>query len=393
MPIGYLTACGVAAAGMLLALRPLRRSGRLGRVSWFLSAAANESPILACYWVLAVTLLALAQGDLDTPLAWGGLAIAGATFVGTPVLIRRSLRAAPAVQQALDEGLGGEWRESTVPAGAASRPGRRLPWVRILLAPVPLFRRDIQRFANISYGDAGRHNRLDLYRRRSGPSRGPILIHLHGGHFRRGRKSFEGRPLLHRLAAHGWVCISANYRLQPAATFPDYVIDLKRVIAWAREHAHEHGGDPEQVFVAGSSAGAHIAATAAFTANDPTFQPGFEEADTTVAGAVGLYGYYGPVDSGRQPLPSSPADYVYPDAAPLLIAHGDQDTYVSPEHARWFADRVRETSMSPVVYAELPGGQHSFDLFHSIRFETVIDGIEAFAAWVRSRQPSVVGAR
>ena len=36
------------------------------------------------------------------------------------------------------------------------------------------------------------------------------------------------------------------------------------------------------------------------------------------------------------------------------------------------------------MYAELPGAQHSFDLFHSIRFETLIDGIEAFAAWVRS---------
>jgi hypothetical protein len=39
-----------------------------------------------------------------------------------------------------------------------------------------------------------------------------------------------------------------------------------------------------------------------------------------------------------------------------------------------------------VVYAELPGAQHAFDLFHSLRFEAVVDGIEAFAAWVRSRQ-------
>jgi hypothetical protein len=36
------------------------------------------------------------------------------------------------------------------------------------------------------------------------------------------------------------------------------------------------------------------------------------------------------------------------------------------------------------VYAELTGAQHSFDLFHSLRFEAVIDAIEAFAAWVRS---------
>jgi acetyl esterase/lipase len=43
-------------------------------------------------------------------------------------------------------------------------------------------------------------------------------------------------------------------------------------------------------------------------------------------------------------------------------------------------------SSNPVVYAELPGGQHAFDLFHSPRFEAVVDGIEAFAAWVRSRE-------
>jgi hypothetical protein len=41
-----------------------------------------------------------------------------------------------------------------------------------------------------------------------------------------------------------------------------------------------------------------------------------------------------------------------------------------------------------VVYAELPGGQHTFDLFHSIRSETVIGGIEAFTTWVRSRSPA-----
>jgi hypothetical protein len=36
--------------------------------------------------------------------------------------------------------------------------------------------------------------------------------------------------------------------------------------------------------------------------------------------------------------------------------------------------------------AELPGAQHRFDLFGSIRFETVVDGIEAFTAWVRYRE-------
>lgn len=100
--------------------------------------------------------------------------------------------------------------------------------------------------------------------------------------------------------------------------------------------------------------------------------------------AVGLYGYYGPVHSGRQPLPSSPADYAHAGAPPVLIAHGDQDTFVPPEHARALVERLRSSATAPVVFVELPGAQHSFDLFHSIRFELLVDGIEAFAARVRT---------
>lgn len=51
-----------------------------------------------------------------------------------------------------------------------------------------------------------------------------------------------------------------------------------------------------------------------------------------------------------------------------------------PLRAHALAERARNSSANPVVYAELPGGQHSFDLLTSIRFEAAIDGIEAFAA-------------
>ena len=112
------------------------------------------------------------------------------------------------------------------------------------------------------------------------------------------------RPLIYRLASQGWVCISANYRLSPAATFPDHLIDVKKVIAWVREHGHEYGADPMIVFVAGSSAGGHLASFAALTPNDPAFQPGFEAADTSVSAAISLYGYYGPsTPSGNRPRP------------------------------------------------------------------------------------------
>jgi acetyl esterase/lipase len=181
------------------------------------------------------------------------------------------------------------------------------------------------------------------------------------------------------------VCISANYRLSPAARFPDHHVDAKKVIAWVREHGHEYGADPTMVFVAGSSAGGHLAALAALTPNDTAFQPGFEGADTSVTAAICLYGYYGRLDT-NEPVPSSPQAYVRTDAPPFFVAHGEKDTVVLVEDARRFVARLRSTSSNPVVYAELPGAQHTFDLFHSLRFERVVDGIEAFAAWVRSRE-------
>ncbi len=63
-----------------------------------------------------------------------------------------------------------------------------------------------------------------------------------------------------------------------------------------------------------------------------------------------------------------------------------RDTIVLAEDARAFVQSLRSTSSSPVVYAELPGGQHSFDLFESLRFASVVDGVEAFAAQIRSHQ-------
>jgi acetyl esterase/lipase len=385
MPIGYLITVAAVALTMLLALRPVDRPAPLRTIGWALGSIVNESPFVAFYWVLAATLLALAQGDLATPVGWVALGIASVTFLGTPILVRRSLAARPAVEAALADGLGTGWREAIDPA-LAGQLRRRLPWVRILIAPLPFLHRGVERTRNLSYGDAGRRNRLDVYHHPARPTGAPVLIHLHGGGFHMGRKSVFSRALLVELARHGWVCISASYRLRPRAVFPDYLVDAKKVIAWARRHGAEYGADPSVVFVAGSSAGAHLAATAALTPNDSAFQPGFQDVDTTLAGAVCLFGYYGPVDRGRQPLPSSPFDYVQPDAPPILIAHGEYDMLVPVEQARALAERLRGVSMGPVVYAELPGGPHNFDLFHSIRFEILIDGIEAFAAWVRSRQ-------
>jgi acetyl esterase/lipase len=332
MPIGYVMSVAVVAWCTLFAVRPprLRHSSPSSRAFWF-GFLVNELPFVALAWLVAATVLAAVQGDLVTPVGLVGLGLAIVAVAGIVVIVRRSLLAKPVLARALAD----------ADVNSISDNDGSTRWARIVLWPFPTRGRQVARIADLTYGDAGRGNRLDVYRPRGRRPVGPTIVHLHGGAFRSGNKSREARPLLHRLARRGCVCISANYRLTPEARFPDQLIDAKRVVAWVREHGPRYGADPSRVIVGGSSAGAHLAST----------PPDRRPHRTTTWGA---------------------------DRPPFFVAHGDLDTIVIVEDARRFVDHLRSTSERPVVYAELPGAQHDFDLVHSIRFEAVVDAVEAF---------------
>ena len=76
-------------------------------------------------------------------------------------------------------------------------------------------------------------------------------------------KDDQGKPLAHRMAAHGWVVVSANYRLSPRFAWPDHIVDVKAAIRWIKEHGAEYGADPDFIAITGGSAGGHLAALAA----------------------------------------------------------------------------------------------------------------------------------
>src|SRR3989449_3406659 len=117
-----------------------------------------------------------------------------------------------------------------------------------------------------------------------------------------GSKNEQGLPLMHHLAARGWVCVAADYRLSPRATFPDHLIDVKRAVAWIREHGALYGAAPDFLVVTGGSAGGHLAALVALTPNAPEYQPGFEGVDTAGDGRGGVYRGY---DLTHPPRPSA----------------------------------------------------------------------------------------
>ncbi len=382
MPIGFFISIAFIALCTLFAVAPPPRSRILGLASW-LGMLVNELPFIALYWLVASTVLAFAQGVVANPIGYVALGLGVLTLLGLVMVVRRGAQARPVTERALRDGLHVE------------PPSRRAPLARVLFAPFAVRRRDVERLANIRYG-ADRRNMLDVYRHRSRPTGAPVLVYLHGGGYFSGRKNREARLLLYRMASRGWVCVSANYRLLPGARWPDPLVDAKRVIAWVREHGRDYGADPAVLVMSGSSAGGHMASIAGLTPNDPASQPGFESADTSVTAVVGLYGYYGSYYSDmRAPgaPPSTPIGYARPDAPPFFMAHGDRDTVVGVSGARELAARLREVSASPVVYVELPGAQHAFDLFVSLRFAAVVDGAETFLDGIRGGAPSGKGIR
>jgi acetyl esterase/lipase len=224
------------------------------------------------------------------------------------------------------------------------------------------------RQADVAYG-AGVRRRLDVYVPKDAaggpPAQGrPIVVFWYGGGFDQGRKSnyrFVGAA----LAEAGYVAVLPDYRLYPEVKFPDFLGDGAEALAWVVRHAARIGGDPQRIYLAGHSAGAHIAAMLAYD-HAQLARVGLP-ADT-VRGFIGLSGPYAltPNDPTLHAIfsaPHTPADWrpaerVQAGAPPALLLHGEADARVAVSHAHRMAAAL-ESVGSKVVLRIYPGRGHA----------------------------------
>jgi acetyl esterase/lipase len=263
---------------------------------------------------------------------------------------------------------------------------------------------------NISYGPNGRDNLLDIWRLpEQAPGHGaPVLIQIPGGAWALSDKRGQAYPLMSRLVELGWICVSINYCRSPRNAWPAHAVDVKRAIAWVRENIADYGGDPDFIAISGGSAGAHVGALAALTANDPQLQPGFEYADTTVQAAVPFYGAYDLTNADQMhPLmlpfleqfvmrarladnrelfeSASPIFQVHRDAPPFFVLHGRDDAVIPSVQGRSFADALSAAGAATVAHAELPNAHHAFDMLATVRSQIVADAVAQFLGVVYAR--------
>ena len=197
----------------------------------------------------------------------------------------------------------------------------------------------------------------------------PGILQIHGGALGHRRQARAGPPAAQpprrqRLGRPS----TPTTGCRPRSAAPEHLVDCKKAIAWWREHADEHGGDPDFLCVTGGSAGGHLTALVALTANDPRYQPGLRgrrhpgRRRRAVLRRLRLHQPGRPLAQGHasacfiEPMvmhealaddPAafadySPIDQVRADAPPFFVIHGSLDTLAPVEDAREFVRLLRD---------------------------------------------------
>ena len=196
---------------------------------------------------------------------------------------------------------------------------------------------------DIAYGTLPRQ-KLDVYSPKVITEQTPTLVFYHGGSWQYGSKD-DYRFLGTAFAARGIQTVVVNYRLHPDVIFPSFVEDAAKALAFTKTTIAQ--GRP--TFIAGHSAGAHIAAMVAL---DPRF---LAAENTNICNATkGVIGISGPYDFTpvapefkrifpTEILPSTkPVNFASTRAPPFLLLHGTTDTVVLP---------IRTTEMAAALTA------------------------------------------
>lgn len=389
------TALAVGAGLGGLAVHLFARRAPWRRYPWYLpglavGVAGSELSVPVAGAQVAAGVAAASLGAYRSRLGIAGLAVTAGTAAGLLRLRRIAIDTSVAeLNGALADVIGFDHARIEVPRHVRTA------------------RRSYLAEQNIAYAEDSPAQVLDIWRRPDLAADAGVLVMVHGGSWVGGGRRMASPGLLAALAERGWVCVSIDYRLGPKNRWPTQIVDVKKAIAWVRAHIADYGGDPSFVAISGGSAGAHLAALAALTGNDPAYQPGFTDADTSVQAVALLYGVYDLTarnDDGSTRLrdylrkvlfdadftadtptwrAASPAWRLHAGAPPMFVVHGDRDEIVSVGQARQFVEAARPVSR--FGYAELPYAHHGFDIVPSARTRATVHAIGQFLDVVRDR--------
>lgn len=241
----------------------------------------------------------------------------------------------------------------------------------------------------IEYANVDGHPLLLDLRIPDGAGPFPVIVYLHSGAWITGDRT--GGPAI-RQASRGYAVASIDYRLAPQYVWPAQLDDCKAAVRWLRAHAQQYRLDPARVGVFGASAGGHLAAMLATTADE----------SSSVKAVVDFYGPTDLLKLDDQKLPcipgldgnasfmppsllmgcpiqecqektatANPLNYVAPDDPPFLIMHGLMDCLVPWQQSQMLHDALLAKGVESHLVL-IANGEHGGSAFDELQYKQMI---------------------
>ena len=226
----------------------------------------------------------------------------------------------------------------------------------------------------------------------------PVIVWIHGGAWRSGSK--DDVPVK-RWIDHGFAIASVDYRLSPEAPFPAQVHDIKSAIRFLQAHAKDLRIDPDRIVIAGSSAGAHLAALVGVSNGVPELEGSVGTPATKPAQVRAIVSFFGasnlqtilsqstehglsvrvpalqlllggsPDEKAELAKLASPVAHVDDQDPPLWLIHGDADPQMPIEQSKELEAKYRSANR-PVRFDVIAGGKHGGkEFFENARLDRI----------------------
>ncbi len=259
--------------------------------------------------------------------------------------------------------------------------------------------------------NGGRHLCLDVFKP-AGDLRKkyPGVLIIHGGGWVSGDRSMLV-PMAERITSHGYVTVTADYRLAPEALYPAGVYDVKAAVRWMRANGDEYQIDTTRIVAYGCSAGGELASFLGATNGLKKFEGegGNQGSSSRVQAVVNVDGLLDFMSLNSTKYDNNPAkpsaaerwfggSYrnipgVWKDASPITYAGSSTPPtiFINSSMAHYHAGRDSMVAIMKRfgIYSEvrtLPGTPHTFWLFHPW-FDKTLEYTLGFLDEVFRQQP------
>lgn len=269
----------------------------------------------------------------------------------------------------------------------------------------------VEESLGIEYGREGEISlKLDLYSPATITEPLPALLFIHGGGWTQGDRS-DYKLYACRFPLEGYVVATMGYRFADKFGFPGCVSDTKCAVRWLRANAERLHIDPNQIAVAGGSAGGYLAMMAGYTSDVAEFEGtgGNPDVSSAVQAVIDLYGptdlttevaRVHPTITNFMKVPFAENPGLYEQASPLyhvdasdpptFIIQGTLDNLVTPDQSDALAAKFQALGMD-YWYDCYPGWPHTMDLARPVN-ERVQATIHAFLQEVFGAPAGVKGS-